>query len=440
MRRRRVVRGGGMSRREFLAASAGAGAGLFLLGGCGGGGGSPDSGQITGWGWDIAAASLREVVPMFNEEYPDVEVQIEDVGRLDLYDRVTSGLAGGGLGLADVFMLETDRLPGYITQFPDGLTNLSELGADEYLDAIAESKWTQAQSDDGQIFALPWDIGPTGIFYRVDIFEEAGVSADDIETWDDFQAAGEEILAATDIQLLSLDAANDDGLFRMMLNQQGAFYFNEAGDITLNSDEAVAAMTKMKEMWDAGLIVNAEGYDGGVTAFVNERICAAAAGVWYSGTITDQAPDQEGNWDAFLLPAMESGGNRAANLGGSNVVINGASENVEASYSYIEYAMTNPEAQLYMMREYGLFPSLLETYEDPFFSEPVPYFNDQPIYRMFADEVPDIPEAYYTEDYSRGFERAVNAMSQVILNDGDPEQALTNAAEQLAQQTGRSIA
>jgi lactose/L-arabinose transport system substrate-binding protein len=137
---------------------------------------------------------------------------------------------------------------------------------------------------------------------------------------------------------------------------------------------------------------------------------------------------------------VESGGNRAANLGGSNLVVNANSENPEAAYAYARFAMTDPEAQLYMMETYGLFPSLLETYEDPFFDKKVPYFNDQPIFRMFADEVPDIPAAYYTEDYARALERSVDAQSQVLLDGGDPEQALNRAAEQLAQETDREIA
>ena len=164
------------------------------------------------------------------------------------------------------------------------------------------------------------------------------------------------------------------------------------------------------------------------------------AGVWYSGTLTSQAPDQEGNWDAILLPAVEAGGNRAANLGGSNLVINANSESPEAAYAYAAYAMGNTEAQMYMMETYGLFPSLLKTYEDPFFDKNVPYFNDKPIYRMFADQVPDIPNAYYTEDYARALERSVDAQSQVLLDGGDPEEALTQAAEQLAQETDREIA
>lgn len=429
----------GLTRRQFLVTSLGAGAGLALLGGCGSNSSQPASGEVKAWGWDIAAASLREVVPMFKDKNSEVNVKVDDVGRLDLYDKATTGLAAGGSGLPDVFMLETDRLPGYISRFPQGLANLSEMGADKFKDKIASTKWPQAESD-GTIYAFPWDLGSTGIFYRVDFFDKAGIKPNDIETWDDFIGAGKEIKSSTDKQLLGIDAGNDDGLFRMMLNEQGTFYFNEAGNITLASPEAVTAMGKIKEMNDAGLIANVNGYDGGVTAFKNERVVSAAAGVWYAGTITDQAPEQKGKWDAFQLPAFESGGNRAANLGGSNLVINANSDNAEAAYTYSKFAMTDQGAQMYMMKNYGLFPSLLSTYDDPFFDKKVPYFNNQPVYKMFADEVPQIPKAYYTEDYARAFARSSDAQAQVLLNDGDPEKALNNAAEQLAQETGRKIA
>lgn len=431
--------GRGLTRQQFLATSLGAGVSLVMLGGCGNNSNQQASGDVKAWGWDVAAASLREVVPMFKEKDSQVKVKVDNVGRLDLYDKVTTGLAAGGSGLPDVFMLETDRLPGYIVKFPQGLANLSEMGADKFKDEIANTKWPQAESD-GTIYALPWDLGPTGIFYRVDFFDKAGIKPENIETWDDFIDAGNEIKKSTDKQLLGIDAANDDGVFRMMLNEQGTFYFNEAGKIMLATPEAVTAMEKIKKMYDAGLVSNVNGYGGGVTAFKNERVVSAAAGVWYAGTITEQAPEQKGKWDAFQLPAFESGGNRAANLGGSNLVINANSENVDAAYEYSKFAMTNPDAQMYMMKNYGLFPSLLSTYDNPFFDKKVPYFNNQPIYRMFADEVPNIPKAYYTEDYARAFARATDAQAQVLLNNGDPEKALTDAAQQLAQETDREIA
>lgn len=429
--------GRALTRRQFLKTTAGAGLGLAAFG-CSSSGGQ-QGGVVDAWGWDIAAASLEEVVPMFKKANPGVEVSVVDTGRLDLYDKATTGFAAGGVGLPDVLILESDRLSGYVQVFPQGIANLSELGAGELRDRIAPNKWPQAILD-GDIYALPWDVGPAGIFYRTDFFDEAGVNAGDVETWDDLIAAGEEIRGATNKQLLSLDMAADDGIFRMMLNQRGVYYFDEEGRITLNSPEAVEAMETIKKMRDAGILLNAPGYDGGVTALVNERIVAVAAGVWYSGTITSQAPEQKGNWNAFLLPAFQTGGDRAANLGGSNLVVNASTQDLEDAYAYAEFAMTNYDAQMYIMETYGIFPSLLETYKDPFFDKNVPFFDDKPIYRMFADEVEQIPNAYYTDDYARAFERSIDAQAQVLLNDGDPEQALTAAAEQLASDTNREIA
>lgn len=433
----RAEAGRALSRRRFLSTAVGAGFGLAAFG-CSSSGGQR-SGVVDAWGWDIAAASLDEVVPMFRKARPGIDVSVVDTGRLDLYDKATTGFAAGGVGLPDVLMVESDRLSGYVQVFPQGIANLSELGAGRLRDRLASSKWPQAILD-GDVYALPWDVGPAGVFYRVDFFEEAGVKADDIETWDDLIAAGRQIKAATGKRLLSIDMAADDGLFRMMLNQRGAYYFDGEGRIAINSPEAVEAMEMVKKMRDAGIMLNAQGYDGGVTAFVNERVVSAAAGVWYSGTITSQAPEQKGNWDAFLLPAFESGGNRAANLGGSNLVINASTRDLEDAYAYAEYAMTNYDAQMYIMETYGIFPSLLETYRDPFFDKKVPFFDDKPIYRMFADEVEKIPNAYFTDDYARAFDRSIDAQAQVLLNDGDPEAALTAAAEQLADDTSREIA
>lgn len=433
----RTGAGRALTRRRFLKTAAGAGLGLAALG-CSSSGGQR-RGVVDAWGWNIAAASLEEVVPMFRKANPGVDVSVVDTGRNDLYDRATTGFAAGGVGLPDVLILESDRLSGYVQVFPQGIANLSGLGAERLRDRIASNKWPQAILN-GDIYAIPWDVGPAGVFYRTDFFDEAGVDVGDIGTWDDFIAAGEEVRGATNKQLLSVDMAADDGIFRMMLNQRGVYYFDAEGRVTLNSPEAVEAMETVKKIKDAGLMLNAPGYDGGVTALKNERIAAVAAGVWYSGTITSQAPEQKGNWDAFLLPAPETGGNRAANLGGSNLVLNASTEDLEDAYAYAEFAMTDYDAQMYMMENYGLFPSLLETYKDPFFDKKVPFFNDKPIYRIFADEVEKIPNTYFTDDYARAFDRSIDAQAQVLLNDGDPEQALTAAAEQLADDTSREIA
>lgn len=434
---------------------AGAFAGVMLVGGlaaCGGGdddagtdngnagdGDGEVSGEITVWGWNVAASSMELAIEGFNEEYPDVEVNVQDIGRLDLYDRLTVGLAAGGSGLPDVTLIETDRIDNYVAEFPEGFLNLSEYGYDEYASEFGDAKIQATQNDDGDFIAAPWDVGPAAVFYRVDIFEEAGVDADSIETWDDFVEAGTTIKDATGSYMVPIDISADDALFRMMLNQQGAYYFDDEGNIDLTSDEAVQAMEKIQELHENELVANVDGWDGTVTSTVNGNVATVPFGVWYAGTIMDQAPELEGDWDVFELPAFEDGGNSAANLGGSDLSIISGTDNPDAAYAFVEYFTTTVEPQMAALDEYGMFPSLLSTYEEDYFDEESAFFNNSPVFRTFADMVEDIPGANYTSDYARAFRYASDAQASSLLQGQSPSETLRQAAEQLENETGRTI-
>ena len=279
-------------------------------------------GEITVWAWNIAAKSLDSTVAGFNKKYPNVKVTVQDIGRLDVYDKLTTGLQGGGAGLPDVVAVESDRMDVFTAAFPDGFADLTSR-ASKYEADFDPSKWAQSKIN-GKIRSIPWDSGPTGLWYRVDVFQQAGVDPKSIETWDDLIAAGEKIKTATGgkVKLLPVDIVADDAGYRMMTSQLGTCcYFNSDGKINIGGAESVRVMTKLKEMNDKGLVANTSGWDGVVGATKNGDVATVPFGVWYSGTIIDQAPDLSGKWDVMLLPAFDKGGNRAANLGGSTLAI-----------------------------------------------------------------------------------------------------------------------
>ncbi|KGX93969.1 ABC transporter substrate-binding protein [Pontibacillus halophilus JSM 076056 = DSM 19796] len=404
----------------------------------GGEGGEP-SGEITVWGWNVAAQSMEMAVEGFQEEYPDVDVKVEDIGRLDVYDKLTVGLASGGNGLPDVVLVESDRLANYMSEFPDSLTNLSERGYDDHSDKFGEYKNSVTQNADGEYLAAPWDIGPAAVFYRTDIFEEAGVNAEEIETWDDYIEAGKTIKEKTGVKMGPIDIAADDALYRMMMNQQGAYYFDEEGNIDLTSDESKRTFETIKEMHEADLVLNNDGWNGVVSATVNGEVATVPFGVWYSGTITDQAPDLDGKWGVFQLPAFEEGGNRAANLGGSDLAIPSSSDNQDAAYAFVEYFTTEEDPQMTALKERGIFPSLESAYENEYFKQEVEYFSNQQIYETFANVVPDIPVANYTSDYSRALKLVSDAQASILLDGQSVDEALQNAADTLANDTDREI-
>jgi lactose/L-arabinose transport system substrate-binding protein len=392
------------------------------------------------WAWNVAAASLEDAVPGFNEQYPNVNVTVNDIGREDVYQRLIIGLEAGGEGLPDVSALESDRIATVYNSFPDGLTDLGQFGADEYQQDYEEGKWDDSVGPDGQVLAMPWDAGPVGVFYRHDVFEQAGVDAEAIETWDDYRAAGEQILDATGQRMFAMDATDSPRLLMALINQLGGFYFDDEGNIAVTSDEVVTAMTTLQEFYEAGIVENVNGWDGQVSANANEDVVAQFSGVWWSGTMLDQMPDQAGLWRAMQLPAFEPGGSQGANWGGSTLIVPAASENQEAAWRFVEYTMTDVDSQVMMLHEYGLFPAYTPAYEAPEFSQELDYFDDQAIFPLFADTVEEIEPVNYTSDFARAEQHMADAQARILLQGADPQAELQEVADLLASETGRDIA
>ncbi|WHZ02481.1 extracellular solute-binding protein [Neobacillus sp. YX16] len=389
------------------------------------------AGKITVWGWDVAAATMEAAVEGFQKKYPDVIVTVEDFNSSDLYDKVTVGLAARGSGLPDVVLMEDERIPGYLHQFPEGFVNLGKLGYDQYKDSFNPAKVAAVQNKDGDIIAAPWDIGPAGMFYRVDFFEKANIDPNSIQTWDDYIAAGKKIKEATGAQLLPIDIPNYDGVFQMMMQQQGLSYFDKEEKITLQSKEAIQAMEVIKRLHEEDLILNNKGWDGIVTATVNGSVATVPYGVWYAGTIMDQAPDLKGKWDVFYLPSFESGGTRYANVGGSSVLIPSSSKNQSAAYAFVEFFTTDQESQLLGFEKYGLFPSLKETYSNPIFTANSEYFNNSPIFKKFADIVDHVPQINVNENFAKATSLTSHAQAAILLENKSVESGLKDAEEQL---------
>ena len=397
-------------------------------------------GEITVMAWDVAAEALANLVPGFNEEYPNVTVNVENLGNDQVYDRGLTGCAAGGQDLPDVYAVENNEAEVFWNRFPNCFTDLSTMGASELRDQFPDFKWTELTLGE-QIFAVPWDSGPVVTFYRRDLYEQAGINPEEIETWDDFIAAGQSLDEATGAKMLWFDFS-DDGVWRELANQNGCFYFdNEASQVTANQPGCVDAMETMKQLYDAN-VVSIIGWDGAIQAIKNDSLAGAVFGAWYVGTIQSNAPEQEGNWGVYPMPASEEGGVRAANLGGSALAIPASTENPEAAMAFIEYALATTNGQVTMLEDYGLVPSYLPALDAPYVGEEIAYWGGQPIWEDILATLGEIPQARGTQYFQEARQIVTSVLTQYLTEDAypDAQAAMDDAAQQISSAVGLPIA
>ena len=108
---------------------------------------------------------------------------------------------------------------------------------------------------------MPWDTGPVVMFYRRDFYEKAGVDpAIDQDLGRLHRRRQEDDEANPGVVMATVELIGDNEWFRMLANEQGCGYFSDDGQsITINQPGCVAALEKMKEMVDAGIMAAATG-------------------------------------------------------------------------------------------------------------------------------------------------------------------------------------
>jgi lactose/L-arabinose transport system substrate-binding protein len=400
------------------------------------------SGELTIWSWNVAASSLKSTLEGFNKQFPDIKVTVQDLGNHQVFDKTLAACAAGGDGLPDIVTIENFEAEIFWNRFPECFANLKDLGYTAEIQAkFPEFKRTELEVGD-VAYAMPWDSGPVAVFYRRDLYEKAGIDPAAIKTWDDFIAAGKKIASANPgVVMAQADFNGDSEWFRMISNEQGCGYFSTDGQsITINQPACVAALEKVKQMKEAGTLTAAN-WDEKIQSTTAGTVASQLYGGWYEGSIRSNSPKLEGKWGVYLMPSLTTDGPHAANLGGSSLAISNSSQNKEAAWAYLNYALGTNEGQIAMLKSFGLVPSLLSAVKDPFVSEPQPYWGGQAVWLEILGTLPKIVPSRGTA-FQSDADEIYKATQTKYFAGGYPDAkaALDDAANQIASATGLPIA
>jgi lactose/L-arabinose transport system substrate-binding protein len=392
-------------------------------------------GELTVWGWNIAAKSLKSVTPQFQEGYPNVNVNIEMSGA-NMQARFLLSLASN-TGAPDVMQLQAYESPRYIAT--KRMTDLTAVAA-KYEKDFPPSSWANCVHE-GRVYAIPWDIGPCAVFYKPELFARYGIDPERIETWDDFIAAGRRILEKSGgrTKMLPLSAGNVVFVYEILLQQVDGQVFDRQGRIAVNSEQSRRVLDILRRMMDAGICANVNEFSHEwMAGFNNEHIATYPGAVWLGGTMKDSSGDYGANrtrWGVFRLPAVERGGPRISNRGGSVLVIPDQCAQKEAAWAFIEHALCTREAQVAQYRNYDLFPAFLPALEDPFFQQPDEFYGGQRVRALFAEGVTGVPVLNRTADWVE----AINYTSQNFTRWAVRNEATGPMLATLAQKLGMRL-
>jgi len=385
------------------------------------------SGEITVASWNAAADALTDIAKLFMEKNPGTKITINKVDAQ--YTKLYPALAAG-VGVPDVMQTQQTDFPAFMNKYEGSFADLTDMVEPEK-DNFVASALSQTIGADGKYYAVPWDIGPSALMYRIDVFEKAGVDVNTIKTWDDYIKAGKTVLDKTGMKMLGFcyNGSSSTDYIRMLMHEQSGSYYNEDGTVNLGSDKMITAAKLLLTMKDAGITMDLPSEWGDrITALTNNQLATIPYPVWYTGTLTTAVADQSGKWAIAPMPSFD-GTNNKVSLGGSILAVSAASENADLAKAFVKFAMmTNEGAKVNY--DYGQFPSYKAAYGSDAFKQKSDYFNAS-IGEIFIPLVdsPIINFGPYFTDVSTALGTAVG---EIFINGADPKTSL-DAASKVAQ-------
>jgi multiple sugar transport system substrate-binding protein len=428
--------GRGPTRRQGVAAMLGM-LGAGALGGCTPGEGrGPSRVRLTVAAFPAVDDIVRSAIPAWKARHPDVDIQVVSRQFADHHTAMTTALSTS-FYLPDVMALEV----GYVGRFAQG-GGLEDLRRAPYDIARLRERFVayaydQATSRKGAVVGAPTDIGPGTLLYRTDLLAKAGVTEADLTlSWDGFVAAGVKIKSATGAYLLAHARDMKDILIRTGIQPGEGLYFDQGSRVLVDSPRFARAFTLARD-------IRRHQLDARVSAWSNEwsegfkrgTLATQLSGAWLAGHLNNWlAPGTRGLWRAAQLPE----GAFAAYGGTFLSIPRGAPAAHKAlSWELIQMLTLEPAMQLAAFKAQDAFPAAIDTFNDPFFDQPIAFLGGEPARVMWRDAARRITAVQVHKQDAFASE-VIDTELDKVLDRGKPiPEALADAQHLLGQRAFR---
>ena len=370
-----------MKRPLAFLLAAGMTLGLAACGGNGGTSGSGSSGSsgsaggsavtLDLWAFNIGgfteASNWDTILAAFNEQHPDITVNVTPINYQDGDQKLTSAITSNSG--PDIIFEGPERIVGNYAR--EGLmVDLSDLWTESGSD-IAEGISSVSQLD-GTYYMYPLSVAAHCMAINYEVFEAAGALQyidEETRTWstDDFVAAMEAIKTAIDNGTVSLATpgivycgaqGGDQGTRALVNNLYSDYYVNDDGtSYNANSANNVKALTLLQEMVNEGSLSANASYAAAdeLQAFANQT-CAVTF-CWNYSNYNQYASQTQFTPYAVAFPSDDGTPElEMAGPYGFCVFDNGDDARAEAAKTFIKFVCDDAETGVLAAQTTGFFP------------------------------------------------------------------------------------
>ncbi len=353
---------------------------------------------VTMWTFaDTHYRAYRKAIPAFEAAHPGVKVDLQLVANSSIATRLQTAFLAD-LDVPDLCEIEISSA-GSFFRGP-----LKDVGFEDLTDRIHSSGLWDGMvkarfapyTSRGRIFGLPHDVHPVMLAYRRDLFEQLGIDAAKLKTWDDFAQAGRRIVDPRKPRYMIELADTNSGNLETFLFQRDGGFFDPAGKVIFDNEAGVQTM-----LWYVPLVAGphkiANSLGGGqiLTQAVEEGsfLCLVAPD-WRSKSFEVDIARMSGKMALMPLPAVAPGARPTSTWGGTMFGMTKKCRRKDLAWQLMMHLYLDKPELANRFRDTNILPCLRAAWDQPVFDEPRPYWSGQKLGRLYAQLAPQVPFQY----------------------------------------------
>lgn len=383
---------------------------------------------VTFASWVGSGQAWQDLAKKFNELHPNITIEFQDVPAEEITTKLLTQVAGNNP--PDVAFLDSSAVGQFATRnaLVDLGSYISKSKAVDINDYVPA--YLQAAKVNDKVYGLPIDAETTGLFYRTDLFEAAGLDPQKPPTtWDEFEAAAKALTQPDKKQYgFAIFAPEAAYYWYPWLWQAGGDLMTPDGsDIAFDSPagkKAAEFYVGLKNYTPPDLL-NSNSWDGRV-AFANGTVAMYEAGAWFAGTLQSEFPDENGKWATAPLPKDQR---CATTIAGDTLVIFQLSKNKDAAWKWIEF-VSAPENMTLINLGTKDAPTTLLPPRQSLLNDPKT-FEANPVLKGFADNMECAVTSVANQSKWPEIENSLNEnLGKAIYGELDAATAIDEAAKE----------